>query len=196
MSSTNNLGQNITTAINVLYETYQNLNLMFSEMDIIAEEEGFVSLSPKFLRWKSDSNTNGWLTNNFVKLYQLEDKSMMANVPDLREGYMFCVEIELGEEDVNYPLITLSKFTFDYRSWSRLPGVSDHWIFHNPFRDESQFNIDEKEGLCTSKPHQKTKKKYWGLQEAIGRSFPLLNVTSPETIRSGIFKGLLELSEV
>ncbi|AIQ56197.1 hypothetical protein [Paenibacillus borealis] len=75
MSMSNNLGVNISVAVNVLRQTYKNLNLLFSEMDMIAEEMGFVPLSTRFLRWKSDNYEDGWLLNNFIKIYQLDGAS-------------------------------------------------------------------------------------------------------------------------
>ncbi|AIQ39908.1 hypothetical protein [Paenibacillus sp. FSL R5-0912] len=69
MSISNDLGGNISLAVKVLRETYKNLNLLFGEMDMIGKEVGFVPLTPRFLRWKSDSYEDGWLLNNFIKIY-------------------------------------------------------------------------------------------------------------------------------
>ncbi|PET30575.1 hypothetical protein CN518_20350 [Bacillus anthracis] len=159
MSLTNNLGQNITLATNILQKTYENLNLLFIEMDRVGEEEGFMSLTPKFLRWKSESNTNGWLTSNFIKLYQLQENSSVPHLSDLRTGDIYCVEVSLNNGSEDYPEITLARFTYDYDFW-------------------------------TSTPYEKSRKKYWGIQQGIAQVIPLLQITSPETIRSEIFKVL------
>lgn len=66
---TTNTGQNISNIVYVLRETFKNLNLLFSELDQIGEEEGFVSITPRFSRWRSDSDYEGWLTSNFIKFY-------------------------------------------------------------------------------------------------------------------------------
>lgn len=144
MSLTNNLGQNITLATNILQKTYENLNLLFVEMDRVGEEEGFMSLTPKFLRWKSESNTNGWLISNFIKLYQLQENSSVPHLSDLRTGDIYCVEVSLNNGMEDYPEITLARFTYDYDFWTKMPSVSDHWIFFYPFRDENNFKIQEK----------------------------------------------------
>ncbi|AJG91221.1 hypothetical protein I6G77_28095 (plasmid) [Bacillus tropicus] len=195
MSLTNNLGQNITLATNILQKTYENLNLLFIEMDRVGEEEGFMSLTPKFLRWKSESNTNGWLTSNFIKLYQLQENSSVPHISDLRTGDIYCVEVSLNNGSEDYPEITLARFTYDYDFWTKMPSVSDHWIFFYPFRDENNFKIQEKNGIWTSTPYEKSRKKYWGIQQGLAQVIPLLQITSPETIRSEIFKVLSELPE-
>ncbi|HHP1052984.1 hypothetical protein [Bacillus cereus group sp. BfR-BA-01354] len=195
MSLTNNLGQNITLATNILQKTYENLNLLFVEMDRVGEEEGFMSLTPKFLRWKSESNTNGWLISNFIKLYQLQENSSVPHLSDLRTGDIYCVEVSLNNGMEDYPEITLARFTYDYDFWTKMPSVSDHWIFFYPFRDENNFKIQEKNGIWTTTPYAKSRRKYWGIQQGIAQVIPLLQVTSPETIRSEIFKVLSELPE-
>ncbi|PLR79794.1 hypothetical protein CVD25_22835 [Bacillus canaveralius] len=188
----NELGENISTAVNILRKTYENLNLLFSEMDVIAEKEGFVSLTPKFLRWKSDSATNGWLTSNFIKLYQIENQTSILNLPEVREGYVYCVEVDL-ESDKGYPVISLAKLSYDFSQWTRVPSVSDHWIFNDIFHNYNNFIIDEKDSVWTSKPNKKSVKKYWGLQSAIGMGYPLVHVSSSESIRTEIFDRLLTI---
>ncbi|OIJ21705.1 hypothetical protein BKP45_03120 [Anaerobacillus alkalidiazotrophicus] len=131
MSSTNpNMGGNISIAVDVLRETYKNLHLLFSELDRIGEDEGFVPITPKFLRWKSDSAHEGWLTSNFIKLYQIENEHPSTNITDLKNGPIFGIEVDLGEDE--YPVIALIRYHFDYSYWTRLPNVSDHWVFISP----------------------------------------------------------------
>jgi hypothetical protein len=184
-------GENITSAVTVLKETYRSLNTLFQEMDRIAEDVGFTSLTPKFLRWKSDSDSNGWLTNNFIKLYQVEGNSVNPHLPELRDGDVFGVEVDLDGEE--YPQIALTRYTFDYALWTRIPAISDHWVFYNPFRDDNSFEIDESNGIWRSKPYAKSIKKYWGIQRAVSRSIPLLKVSSPDTVRTEIFGELVLL---
>jgi hypothetical protein len=185
LQTNNSNGENITSAVTVLKETYRGLNTLFHEMDRIAEDEGFTSLTPKFLRWKSDSDSDGWLTNNFIKLYQVGGNSTIPHLPELQDGDLFGVEVDLDEDD--YPQIGLTRYSFDYTLWTRMPAISDHWIFYYPFRDDNSFEIDESNGIWKSKPYAKSIKKYWGIQSAVGRWIPLLKVNSSETVRSEIF---------
>ncbi|MBY0054645.1 hypothetical protein [Brevibacillus agri] len=195
MSSTNDFGENISLAVKVLRETYKNLNMLFNEMDIIGKKKGFISLHPKFLRWKSDSYEDGWLLSNFIKVYQMEgDSAGNKHVPDLKDGDVYVVEVDLDGEE-GYPEITLSRFHFDLSKWERMPAISDHWLFHNPYRLENHFNIEEANGIWRSKTKQKSINRYWGLKRAIGKSIPLTSVCDSASIKTKIFESLLELPE-
>ncbi|WP_419887607.1 hypothetical protein ACN6MT_19460 [Neobacillus niacini] len=185
---TNNLGQNINNAVNVLLETYKNLDSLFVELDRIGEEEGFISLTPRFLRWKSDTDPTGWLPTNFIKLYQLETDPDVPGELELKSGSLFGLEIDLESND--YPTISLTRYTFDYSKWTKMPSISDHWIFYGPFRYNNLFNINEENGLWTSVPIEKAQKRYWGIQKAVSRDIPLVEITNPETIRTKIYQGL------
>lgn len=186
-----NLGQNITTAVDVLLETYQNLEIFFAELDRVGEEEGFISLTPRFMRWKSDTDPSGWLTKNMIKIYQLEKDLNLSSLPDLKSGPIFGIEVDLNYKD--YPIISLNRYTFDFNYWTRMPSVSEHWIFYGPFRYEDSFSIEEFNGIWTSKTYEKAKKRYWGMEEAVGIEIPLVEVTSPQSVREKIFQELLNL---
>lgn len=192
ISTTINMGQNISMAIDVLRETYKNLDLLFSELDRIGEQEGFVAVTPRFLRWKSDSDYNGWLTSNFIKLYQFEKDLPSAKVPEIKDGYLFGVEVEL--EGKGYPVISLIRYMFDYNMWTRVPAISDHWVFWDPFRVERFFDIKETDGVWESTPLEKAKDRYWGIESVVAKEIPLLSITSVEDIRTKIFQELENLT--
>lgn len=195
MSTVNDPGTNISLAVTVLRETYRNLSLLFTEMDVIARERGFVPLTARFLRWKSDSYEEGWLLNNFIKVYQLDGSSAgNEQVPDLKESPVFVVEIELlGEQ--NIPEITLSRFQYDLTRWERMPAISDHWLFHDPYHIANHFDIYYEDDLWISTGKAKSSEKYWGFKQAVGTTIPLLHVNDAETIRTGIFDRLLGLPQ-
>ncbi|OIJ14286.1 hypothetical protein BKP37_08915 [Anaerobacillus alkalilacustris] len=192
-STTPNMGKNISTAVDVLRETYKNLHLLFSELDRIGEDEGFVPITPKFLRWKSDSAHEGWLTSNFIKLYQIENEHPLTNITDLKNGPIFGIEVDLGENE--YPVIALIRYHFDYSYWTRLPNVSDHWVFWGPFRYDHLFKIEETEDTWTSKSVEKTKLRYWGFEHAVAHYIPLLSITSSEDIKNKLFQQLKNIPE-
>ncbi|WP_313638294.1 hypothetical protein [Paenibacillus sp.] len=195
MSISNDLGANISLAVKVLRETYKNLNLLFSEMDMIGEEMGFVPLTARFLRWKSDSYEDGWLLTNFIKIYQLDGASAgNEQVPDLKEGAVYVVEIELAGDDA-HPEITLSRFHYDLSRWERMPAISDHWLFNHPYRIENHFDVEGVDDIWRSKIKGKSSKKYWGFKQAVGKTISLVTVNDAESIREGIFKQLLDLPE-
>lgn len=193
MSVTINRGENITTAIEIVRKTYENLDVLFTEMDRIGKEEGYITLTPRFLRWKSDFDSDGWMTRNFIKLYQAKSDPTTEKVTDLRTGSLFGIEVDLEREE--YPTISLIRYTYDYSTWTRMPGVSDHWLFYNPFRETNLFEIVQKDDMWTSIPLEKTKKRYWGIQRAVAIDIPLIDITSPELIRTEIFQKLMSLPE-
>ncbi|WP_123039207.1 hypothetical protein [Cohnella candidum] len=194
MSIISNKGENITKALNVLYKTYENLELLFSDMDKEAEQMGFVSHTDKFMRWKSDANFNGWLTSSFIKLYQVEGERGSEQLEELRQGDIYAVEINLEEE---YPQIWLCRHRFDFSVWKRMPATADHWLFYQPLYldNESLFKLVEKDEFWYSMPTAKAQKSYWGIQGSVAVSVPLVTVHSAETIRAEIFDRLRTLPE-
>ena len=193
MPITNEYGENISLSVKVLRETYRNINLLFTEMDMIGKEHGFIPLIPRFLRWKSDSYEEGWLLSSFIKIYQLDSSSAgKYQVSDLRDGDVYVVEIDLEGQE-NYPEITLSRFQYDLSLWEHLPSIADHWLFHDPYWLESHFTIEYNSGIWRTKTNEKSIKRYWGLQRAVGKSIPLTTVTDSETIREQIYQALLQL---
>jgi hypothetical protein len=163
------------------------------EMEVEAKEAGFVSLTPKFLRWKSDNESDGWLINDFIKLYQREGDTSPAEESNQDIGSIYGVEINFEEE---YPKIWLIRYTFDFSLWGRIPAISDHRTFYYPLGESSWFNVKEQNALRTGTPvDDSVKKRFWGIQKAIGKSIPLVQVTSRESIRTLIFDALLSLPE-
>jgi len=98
---------------------------------------------------------------------------------------------------VSHTRIWLSRHRFDYSVWNRMPSTSDHWLFVHPIRvDSSDFKLTEQDGIWRSSPGKKAQKSYWGIQGSVAVSSPLVQVDSPETVRTGIFERLLSLPEV
>ncbi len=197
MSTTIDKGENISNSVHVLTETYRNLELLFSELDRVGENEGFNSVTPRFLRWKSDVHYDEWLISNFIKLYQLEIDAPLTHL-DMKDGYLYGVEVDLHREE-GYPIISVIKYSFDYSKWERTPGASkhDHRVFWNPFRDDSFFNITKTDDIWTSIPSsEEAKTRHWGIKSAVAKEIPLVSVTSPEDIGIKIFQGLKNLPAI
>ncbi|WP_431028742.1 hypothetical protein [Lysinibacillus sp. LZ02] len=188
MSSKGNVSLNISQAVSVLKETYRNLEELFNEMDRVAGEENFISLTPKFLRWRSDTNYNGWLVASFIKVYQYNE-GMEMQIDGLQEGAVFAVEVNL-EEWESGAVICLMKYDFDLSQWTRLPGVSDHWIFWNPFYFEKHFDQDCINDIWYTKTYEDMQSRYWGLRSGMAVEIPLHTVTSTEDVRTKIFDAL------
>lgn len=194
MSIISNRGENITQALNILLETYENLELLFTDMDKEAEQTGFVSHTERFLRWKSDANYDGWLTGSFIKLYQFEGEKYSERIGKLLQGDMYAVDVNLKEI---YPKIWLCRYRFDYAVWRSMPATSDHWLFSYPFNPgyPELFKVEDASGNRFSIPTAKARKTYWGLQGAVAVSLPLVAVDSAQAIRTEIFDRLRTLPE-
>lgn len=85
----------------------------------------------------------------------------------MRVGDLYGIEIDLRKDD--YPIISLVRYNFDYSAWTRIPSFSDHLVFWDPFMIEKFFEIVETNGLWTSKPLEKAKIRYWGIQNAVAK---------------------------
>lgn len=193
MSTTNDTGTNIAQAFKVLLKTYENLDLLFTEMDMEAEEAGLIPLTQRPLRWKSDVHYSGWLINDFIKLYQLKEDPSPADEANTGIGTLYGVEVNFEEE---YPKLWLIRYTYDFSAWTRLPAVSDHPTFYYPLVDEGAFRITEIDGRLKGTPvDDKVRKRYWGIQEAVACSIPLVQVSSRDAIRSDILAPLIKLSD-
>lgn len=191
MSSTNNISVNVKNAVTILRETYSNLTELFNEMDRVAEEEGFVSMTPKFLRWRSDANYNGWLTSSFIKVYQYDDGASLP-LEGLQEGPVYAVEVNLDDWEAG-AMICLLKYEFDLSQWSRLPGVSEHWIFYHPLYEEKHFNHDYQNEIWSITINDDVKEKYWGFQQGKAKELLLHTINTTEDVRTNIFEALLKL---
>ncbi len=185
------IGKNINNAFKVALETYENLDKFFSELDRQSEKEGYLSISPRFLRWRSDQHIDGWLYRSFIKLFQdINNKTIDDDIP-LRIGPIYALEVNFNFSESNVPLVYLSKFIYEnnFCSLKRLPSVSEHYMFYWPIRHETDFNFTKNnDEFNISKPINQIKKKdYWGLEEVVFTSVGLVNIDSPDKIKEIIF---------
>jgi hypothetical protein len=200
---TSEVGTNIWNATSVVLETYRNVSKLLAELDIVASEEGFVSITPKSLRWRADGEPAGWLYWSFIKLFQRQQDPPHPQVETLRRGPVYVVDVDLFKAKPEYnlrdnterPLLYLSRFVYDpnLASWKQLPGKADHWRFYWPVRN-GDCAIAAFESHRVSIPQTaKDKKDYWGLERAVFTTIDLIPVNSRETIRSHIFQRLNNL---
>lgn len=69
---------------------------------------------------------NSWLTTNMIKLFQSKKEQDLANLPELKSGSVFGVEVDF--ESKEYPILSLISHPFDFSQWERVHSASDHWI--------------------------------------------------------------------
>jgi len=185
-------GESVVQAKNIIIETYENLSILFSELDRVGEQEGYVTITPRFMRYKSDTDYTGWLTTNFIKLY-VKATNPPASIEEIRELPWYGVMVDLnGDEEEKIPLLTIVQYKYDQTYWRRLPAVSDHWAFWAPFfGDGFEINNDGREWSSTSS--EGVRKKHYGFEKAIAIDIPLFEVKSPEDIRIKVFEGFDKL---
>ncbi|KAJ49369.1 hypothetical protein BD780_003504 [Clostridium tetanomorphum] len=171
------LGENIKSAFEVVLKTYENVDKLLRYCDLIAEDYGYEVVTDKFLRYKSDSNYEGWFINSFIKLYQSKHDNTLEN--SWKDGPVFVMEINF--EDM--PTVYLSKFEYeDISSWGKGVSPSEYWGFTDPIDCEGNgFNespIDEKEGYYISEPTPDLKSRYWDVKRVIYTKTDLLQIDS------------------
>lgn len=193
--SSNNIGVNIGNAVKVLKQTYENINRLFNQLDIEGSKEGFISIIPKFLRWRSDVEPSGWLITDFIKLYQREKDPDMGNDSGLKNGPIYAVEINLNNDE---PTIYLKKYIFDMDSevWTKPPAVSDYWLYFYSTTNEDLMDIKKDNDIHIVVPkNEKASKIYRGIKEVRYTSFDLVSLDSREKVKTMIFDGLKKFGE-
>ncbi|MCH4826376.1 hypothetical protein [Planococcus halocryophilus] len=192
MSMVQNKGEHIIQAANLLKETYENLNILFQELDRVGEEQGYVTITPRFMRYKSDTDTHGWLITNFIKLY-VKAETVPSSIEEIRDLPWYGVMVDLTNDDgENLPMLSIIRYQFDQSFWQRLPAVSDHWTFYTPFY-EDDFDITHNENKWSILSGGNLKKKHSGFEKLEAVDIPLFDVKSPEDVRSKVFEGLDKL---
>lgn len=194
------LGKNITNAVEVLQNTYDSIDKLIDCVQTIAvRSSDYLPAVSKFLRYKSDNNTEGWMIHYFILLFQNKIDEELPN--RWRNGPIFVMEIDLdgGLHKVGEPLVLLSRFDYSsIRSWS--PGCSptNCWRFHWPLCHESMEH--KPEGVLyyhTAKSgyEDDVDADYWGLKRAITLQFPLVELNA-DNVKEKIFGGFEKLKQL
>lgn len=192
MSTVQTKGESIVRASNLLKETYENLSVLFGELDRVGEKQGYVSITPRFMRYKSTIDSDGWLITNFIKLY-VKSTTIPEGIDDIRELPWYGVMVDLTEDDeVDFPVLSILRYQFDQSYWNGIPSASDHWTFWSPFYEE-EFDRLHTENEWTVLSNGKLKKKYAGFEKLKAIDMPLFDVKSPDDVRVKIFEGFKEL---
>lgn len=134
-----NLGENIFNAFEVVNKTHENVEKLIEFCRIMTtERKEFDLMSPKFLRYKSDSDYWGWNTTQMFLLFQDTQDELLEN--GWRDGPIYVLEILLYDPDgcfeTNEPRLEMAKFEYeDIKSFS--PGVSpaSYYCFTHPLYD-------------------------------------------------------------
>lgn len=197
MTSKAEVASNIANAFKVVQKTYENIDKFLTDLDNAADKEDYFPLSPRFLRWRSDQSPAGWLIGSFIKVYQRKVDADQKNKTGLKDGPVYAVEVDLTGEAA--PVIYLSKFEYDFQEheWSRQIAVSEHWGFYYPVRQTSEdFRFANRGEYKISTPKSpKVVDTYWGLQQVVFTTLELVDIDSPEKIKSLLIEGLNQLAD-
>ncbi len=194
-----NSGENIKNALKVIYKTYENVEkLMEYTKTIAAEKTHYISSVPKFLRRKSDNDTEAWLLNDFILLFQNSKSEDCESGNGWKNDSVFVFEICLGEKgSENMPLVFISRFDyFKINEWSEGCSPANHWAFYYPLRNEDYMDFDIKGGYKIATPrNDKSSKTYWGLKKIISKSISLLDITA-DNLQDKVFGEFDRLAEL
>lgn len=179
----NSHSKNIENAFLVVYNTLENTKKLMEYCDKVAESNGYISCTPRFLRNNTDSNVDGWLYNKLFKLYQREEDEELDN--KWRNGPIYVLEINFEESPSYY----LSKFEYEnINSWQRGISPSDWWAFYFPTDiKDNRIEFTKLDDIYTvGVPKFSYKKTYWGLKRTVFKSKDLLELNS-DNVNNNIF---------
>ena len=194
-----NLNENIANAVVVLQKTYESVNKMLEQCRAISESYGYILKSDKTLRWRSDTNTYGWLLNSLILVFQKNSDPDCSSGNGWKDGPVYAVQVFLGSaEEPDLPA-QLYVSRFDYADindgWTdeRL-SPADQWAFYHPTHEVySAFRFTDRKSFVESEPvTEKYSQQYWGLKRAVWKIFPLSSVTA-DALGNMVFETFNEL---
>ena len=192
-----NLGENIFAAFDVVAKMYDNVNKLMNYCRTAADENGeFVLATPKFLRWKSDTEPNGWYIYSFILLFQNTADQKLAN--KWRNGPVYVLEINLYNPDVyTEPMVNLAKYEYtDIESWAEGCSPANHHVFYHPlYGTFGEWIKFEQDGTnYAGEIIDKEANRFWGLRRITGVGIPLTEITRENAyeIIFGGFRSLIE----
>ncbi len=173
-----NLGENIHNAFEVVNKTHENVEKLIEFCRVMAaEKKEFDLMSPKFLRYKSDSDYWGWNIRRMFLLFQDTQDELLEN--GWRDGPIYVLEILLYDPDgyyeTNEPRVEMAKFEYeDIKHFS--PGVSaaSYYYFADPLYDVDYEEIED-EILVAEMPEEMTQ-KYWGVKRVVCKVSLLVDI--------------------
>lgn len=142
-----------------------------------AERKEFDLMSPKFLRYKSDSDYWGWNTNQMFLLFQDTQDELLEN--GWRDGPIYVLEILLYDPDgyfeTNEPRLEMAKFEYEnIKNFS--PGVSpaSYYCFSHPLYDWDYEEMED--GILVGEMPGESTQKYWGVKRVVCKVSLLVDV--------------------
>ena len=175
-----NLGENIHNAFEVVNKTHENVNNLIEFCKLMVnEKKEFDLMSPKFLRYKSDSDYWGWNTRQLFLLFQDMQDEVLEN--GWRDGPIYVLEILLYDPyecfETNEPRLELAKF--EYEDIKNLPtGVSpsNYYCFTHPLYDLDYEELED--GTLVADMPEEFTQRYWGVKRVVCKVELLVDVNN------------------
>lgn len=173
-----NLGENIFNAFDVVNKTHENVEKLIEFCRIMAtEKKEFDLMSPKFLRYKSDSDYWGWNIRQMYLLFQDTQDELLEN--EWRDGPIYVLEIMLYDPDgyfeTNEPRLEMAKFEYeDIKNFS--PGISpaSYYYFADPLYDADYEELED--GILVAEMPEEMTRKYRGVKRVVSKDSLLVDV--------------------
>lgn len=189
-----NLGKNIFNAFEVVNKTHENVyKLIEFCRGITVEKKEFDLISPKFLRYKSDSDYWGWNTRQMFLLFQDTQDEMLEN--GWRDGPVYVLEIILYDQEWCFesyePRLEMAKFEYeDIKNSSLNASVGSYYYFTHPLYDVEYDVIDD--GILVAEMPEEMTRKYGGVKRVVCKVSLLVDVNHENAydIIFGSFKSL------
>lgn len=173
------LGENIFNAFHVVNKTHENVEKLIEFCKITAtERKEFDLMSPKFLRYKSDSDYRGWNTTQMFLLFQDTQDELLEN--GWRDGPIYVLEILLydpnGCFETNEPRLEMAKFEYkNIKSWSsERIGAGEYSYFNDPLYDLDYEEMED--GILAAEMPEEITQKYWGVKRIVCKVSLLVDV--------------------
>lgn len=174
-----NLSENIYKAFEVVNKTHENVEKLIDFCRVMTmEKKEFDLVSPKFLRYKSDSDYRGWNTTRMFLLFQDTQDELLEN--EWRDGPIYVLEILLYDTDwrfeTNEPRLEIAKFEYeDIKSWE--PGgigAGEQYYFKHPLYDVDYEEMED--GILVAEMPKEITQKYWGVKRVVCKEALLVDV--------------------
>ncbi len=174
-----NSGENIFNAFEVVNKTHENVQ-KFIEFckKTAAERKEFDLMSPKFLRYKSDSSYWGWNTTQMFLLFQDMQDELLEN--GWRDGPIYVLEILLYDPDgcfeTKEPRLKMAKFEYeDIVNFESGISTTEYYAFTHPLYDVGYEEIED--GILAAEMPEEITQKYWGVKRVVCKVSLLVDVS-------------------
>lgn len=190
------LSKNIKNAFEVVDKTFDNIFKLYVSIDDELMKDGYTSITPKFLRSRSDVNPESINIKDLIKLYQNKNDKIQKKNDELKEGPIFSIETSILDDFVEQPTIIISKYIYDFirpdHQWETSPKVSDWWGFYDPIR-EKEYLKDKVKNFEYIEIPRNVQERYWHLQKIYFKKIPLVEVKDVDDIKIKIIQPINEL---